>query len=231
MARRTQFLDLVTMLRNELGRSTSVSVGVDDLPRLKHHLNRAYETRFDEHDWPHLRKLFSKIAMNASQSLYDFPSDLDYTRIEGTWVWWNSRPYGIDRGITPDDYAIFDTTSAKTSAPILKWDVRDAAGQVQFEVWPMPSASAVQTVQFLGHRKVTKLVNDADLCLLDDWLIVLDAAAALTKDVVDKKQKSAEAETRFITVRANTVAGEAPVRYNLGSPPADPLKGVTIRVG
>jgi len=230
MARGRTFLNLVIDLRNELARSSSVAVGVDDLSRLKHHINRAYEQRYDEHEWPHLRRTFDAVALSAGQRYYDFPTDLNYERVERAWVWWTNEPIPIDRGITVDDYAAYDSANDERSDPVCKWDVRSIGDAVQFEVWPLPASNDVE-VTFLGHRKISRLVNDADVCLLDDWLIVLDAAAAIEKDQDRRQQRLAEAEKRFRWVTANAESGGLKeVRLNLGPDDRDPHKGVRIAV-
>lgn len=230
MARGRMFLNLVIDLRNELGRSSSVAVGVDDLTRLKHHINRAYEHRYDKHDWPHLRRTFDPVTLSAGERYYNFPSDLNYDRVERAWVWWTNEPIPIDRGIDVSDYAAYDSASDERSDPVCKWDVRSVGDAIQFEVWPLPASNDVE-ITFLGHRKISRLVNDADICLLDDWLIVLDAAAAIEKDEERRQQRLVEAEDRFRLVTANAESGGLKTtRLNLGPDQRDPHKGVRIAV-
>lgn len=223
------FLNMVILLRNELARSANVAVGVDDATRLKHHLNRAYATRYDKHDWPHLRRTFDPVPLSAGDRYYDFPAELNYERIEKAWVWWTDLPTPIWRGITVDDYAAYDSSNNERSDPVLKWDVRSIGTATQFEVWPLP-ASNDTSITFLGHRKIDKLTNDIDICYLDDWLVVLDAAAAIEKDPERRKQRAAEAEDRYRTITANDATGDMPVRLNLGPGEDEPFKGVRIAV-
>lgn len=230
MARGTTFLNLRIMLRNELARSASVAVGVDDVPRLNHHLNRAYASRFDKHEWPFLRRTFDPVVLSAGQRYYDFPAELDYERVERAWVWWSNDPTPIYRGISVDDYSAYDPAANQRSEPVMKWDVRSIGDTTQFEVWPLPSSNAT-SITFLGNRKLDKLVDDIDVCLLDDWMIVLDAAAAIEKDPERRKQRAAEAEDRYRVVSANAEHGSEPGRLNLGSnAERDPFKGVRIAV-
>jgi len=58
MARGTQLLQLVTMLREEVNRASSVAVGVDDQPLLRQKLTRTQEFFYDEFTWPFLRQVF-----------------------------------------------------------------------------------------------------------------------------------------------------------------------------
>lgn len=227
MARGNTFLNLYIMLRAELGRSSTIAVGVEDRERLRHHINRAYEARYDKYDWPHLRRTFDPITLNAGQRYYDFPNELNYERIERAWVWWTNEPTPIWRGVTVDDYGAYDPTANERSDPVLKWDVRSIGSSTQFEVWPLPASNSVR-ITFQGIRKITKLVNDADLCLLDDQLITLDAAASIEKDTERRRQRAAEAEDRFRTVAANAEHGEQPVRLNMG--PVDDDVPAVVRI-
>jgi hypothetical protein len=225
----TQFLVLVTMLRAELGRADSIAVGVDDTARLKHHINRAYANRVERHNWPHLRRTFDPVPLNAGQRYYSFPSGLNFDRIEKAWTWWNATPVPIKKGITVDQYAVYDSTDDVRSSPVQRWDVRSIGSATQFEVWPLP-ADNYQRITFMGVRSVAKLVNDSDLCVLDDYLIVLDAAAAIEKDPQKRSVKLLEAKERYEIVSANAQSAEEPVSLNMGEPPADSLKGVQVSV-
>lgn len=196
MARNEQFLELQTALREELGRSPDVSVGVDDLPILKRALNRVYATLYDEHDWPFLRRVFPRIQLNAGQRFYDFPTDLNIERVEVVNAWWNGLPNPVHRGIGFEEYASFDSEADERSDPVLAWDVRDVSGTPQIEVWPIPSAND-QELQIIGIRTAPKLVNDIDLCLLDDEMVILFAAAQYLA-----RQKSEDADVVLAQARA-----------------------------
>lgn len=177
MARGTQFLQLVTQLRAELGRSTSPALGVADLPTLHQALNRGYGTLYKK-DWQHLRREFAKITLSAGQRYYDPPALLDLDRVEKVVVWWNAEPYPLCKGIGFEQYAAYDSTIDERNSPAGNWDVRFTGTTDQIEIWPVP-ADNQQTLQFIGKTKFTRLVNDIDVCLLDDDLVVLHAAARL----------------------------------------------------
>lgn len=231
MARGTSLLELVQMLRNELGRSTNVAVGVDDLPVLKYQINKAYAQLYDKHDWPHLQHEPTRIALAAGQRYYDLPATMDFDRIAEVRVFWNARPRIATRGICLDDFNSWDSNADERSSPVLKWDVRRVVGGTteQIEVWPIP-ADNDQTLHFIGIQGVAKLVNDADLCLLDDFLVVLDAAAAVAKDPKDKQIYKAEAMDRMSDLRANAATNEEPIRLGLGTDRTSDYKNVIVRV-
>lgn len=191
MARGTQFQVLVQRLRAELNRSTSVAVGVDDLDNLKQVINRVYQTLLMEYDWPHLRRVFPRIDLAVDQQYYDFPDDLDPERIERAALWYGGEPHDIERGISFEEYAGFDTTTGETSEPAMRWDIRFTGTTDQIEVWPMPN-SAEQQLEFIGIQRCPRLVDDDDLCKLDDDLIVMFAAAEKAA-----KDKHADAQLKL----------------------------------
>jgi hypothetical protein len=179
MARNTQFLDLVQRVRSESGRSDNVAVGVDDIDAIKTLINRVYTTVYNKFDWPFLRTRFAKIPVSAGQRYKDLPAALNIERVEELLVWYNGLAYKVERGISPEDYAIWNPDNDERSDPILKWDylyVEDQSA-AQVEVWPLPSVE--QELQFTGIRSISRLVNDSHLCLLDDDLIVMYCVAEL----------------------------------------------------
>lgn len=230
MARGKQFLSLVTTLRDELGRSNSVAVGVDDLPRLKNAINRAYENVADTYTWPHLRTTVDQIALNAGQRFYDLPSVIDFDKIEQARIWFTALPIRIRRGISLDQYIVYNSQLDQRSDPVMRWDIRWMVTVEQIEVWPIPASSS-QTLQFIGQTKITRMVNDADVALLDDWLIVLKAKESLTKPGDDRTLAVAEFKERLDELKTNAFSNEEPVRVGLGpSNQQDAPEKVTILV-
>lgn len=231
MARRQTFQSLVEGVRNETGRSTSVSVGVDDVPRIKHEINKAYQQVWDMYAWPHLKHITDKMTLSDGERFYDFPSTLSYDDIESVRLWRDNINMPVCRGITIEEYNSYDSTDSQESSQVLKWDIR-ATGSTkaeQFEVWPVPNDNE-QKLQFIGRLKFEKLVADADLCYVDDWLVILIAASKLVKDANDKQQILAQAKDRFETLTMNAQTATEDVRMGLGPSERDPFKGVVIRV-
>lgn len=177
MARGTQFSQLVYMLRAEVRRSVSSNVGVDDLPDLKQAINRQYAIMTVKHDWPFLEKYFATVPLATGQRYYQPPTGLVYDRIKAAAVYFSGVPQRLERGISFEDYALFDPDALAYSDPVLKFDIRTgSASQEQIEVWPVPSSNA-QYLRFFGYVATPPLINDADLCWIDDMLVVLFAAA------------------------------------------------------
>lgn len=211
----TQLLQLVQMLRNETGRSDSVAVGVDDLPALKHLLKRTQTQLYDEHPWDHLRQVFERIPLQSGERYYDFPDEFNFDRIEKVSVWYNSIPVPVERGIGFDEYSVYDSEADSRADPVLHWDVRWTGSEAQCEVWPIPSTNT-QELQFIGIRALRPLVANADVCDLDDFMIVLYAAAELLakSDPDLAKLKLGLAKARFNRIKGN--AGNNGRRYVMG---------------
>jgi hypothetical protein len=239
--RGTQFLQLVTMLREDVGRSPDVSVGVSDVPSLKQRINEAYEFLYADYDWPHLRVFYPVTQLNYQQQYYDFPVvgtfQLDYERVERVVVWYNGRPVPVERGIAHEDYFSFDSqaTPPETSAPVLKWDVRFTGTKEQCEVWPVPSDSS-QTLQFVGFKKFVRLVNDGDTCLLDDNMVVLRASAEILarQSSKDAPMRATEARDYYELIKRRTKGAARTRRLGQGNPGLNRQSGpphfyVTVR--
>jgi len=225
------------MLREELGRSGDVSIGVDDLPILNQAINRVYQLLYLQHDWPFLRRVFPKISLSAGQRLYGFPTDLNIERVEEVVVWQNGLPTPVVRGIAFDEYAEFDSeaTTPERADPVLAWDVRDSSGTPQIEVWPIPTAND-QDLQIIGIRSLSKLVNDADIVLLDDNLVVLFAAARILarQKSEDAPIGQAEAAAFFQILKGrSSKGGSRRTRIGAGPSPHEspPRSRATVRIG
>lgn len=189
MATGTQFLALLDMLREDLGRSTNVGVGVDDLPSLKRSINRAYALLLGDNDWPHIRHLPNRIPLSSGQRLYDIPAHIDPQKIIEIICWLAPNlPIPLDRGISYHEYSAIDSEAGQTSDPAQKWDLRFNGTATQIEIWPIPSSDSM-TLQFTGRYRLPKLVDDDDVCYLDDELVVLGAAYRTLK-----RQKSDDAD-------------------------------------
>lgn len=228
--RRRQFMQLLDMLRAELDISTDPAVGSSATPRLKQVLARTYETLYDAYTWPFLRNLTERKTLQIGQRYYDFPDNLDYDEIIEAKNWWGGQPHIVTRGIGFEHYAAVDSDSGSRADPVERWEiVDDGNGKVQFEVWPVPAGSG-QEFQFRAKRRFRPLVNDDDLCLLDDHLVVLYAAAELAppKKKTDIQTKLVAAQARLGILKANGASGTPSVRIGLAQ--SRPKLGtVTIR--
>lgn len=214
----TQFSSLVIDLRAELRRSTDVSVGVDDLDSLKRVINGTYRRLAAKYDWPHLRKVFDKITLNAGQRYYDYPTYFDPDNVDQSVVWLGSMNMPIKKGIELESYSFLDPANDQRADPALAWDTAFTGTTTQIEVWPIPASSSY-TMQFSGLMKVSKLVTDSDVCLLDDDLVVGFAAARLLKSQksADAEYVLAEAGDHLLTLQKKPKKNSTPVQMGLGA--------------
>jgi hypothetical protein len=229
--RRRQFIQLLDDLRDELDINSDPAVGSSATPSLKRIIKRVYQTLYDAYDWPHLRQIFDRITLNIGQRYYDFPDDMDYDNLEESKVWWGGQPHDLSRGIGFAQYAVCDSESDIRSDPVTHWDVRKVGNKEMIEVWPIPSGTG-QALQFKGKTKFRPLVDEADLCLIDDELVLLFAAAEKlpAKKRGDINLKIAAAQARLGVVKARSQGGSSSFRMGLSGAPR-PYKGVTLRVG
>lgn len=230
MARGTQLLQLVQMLRDETGRATSVAVGVDDVPQLKSHLRRWQETLYDKDDWSFLRTVFDRIPLQAGQRYYDMPALLNVDRIEDVAVWDGATPLSMTRGIGFNEYAVYDSENDVRAEPTLRWDVRWTGTSEQIEVWPVPSTNNL-ALQFIGIRKQRALIANADVADLDDQMLVLYAASELLpKGSELSKLKLELARDRFNVCKAKAAAQRQTYRMGSGGVETSQRGRVTVRV-
>lgn len=228
--RRKQFTQLLTKLRDELGISSDPAVGSSATPQLKQIISRVYETLYDAHDWTHLRQMFDRITLNAGQRYYDFPDDMDFDNLEDVKVWISAQPYNVTRGIDFEHYAVYSSDDDARSDPVQRWDVRLVGAKEMLEVWPIPSGAG-QSIQFKGKTKFTPLVDEADLCLLDDHLVVLYAAAELAppkkRTEINAKLGAAQARLGIVKMRGQAASSS----FRMGGGSARTPRGVSLRVG
>lgn len=213
MSRNTQLIQLIQMVREEVNRSASVAVGVDDQPLIRQKLQRTQEFFYDEFTWPFLRQVFPLKQLNQGEQYYDFPTSLNLERVEGAHVWYGLLPQPLDRGIGMEQYAVYNSNLGITSEPALRWDVRWTGQKEQFEIWPIP-ASQTQQIQFTGIRDLRPLVSDSDVADLDDRMIVLAVAAEILAAQGNANASSigALAMERFLRMKGRANAGAERMR-------------------
>lgn len=231
MARRRSFSQLQSSLRAELGRDNAPAVRSSDMPALRETLNRNYQIVYEEDAWPFLRTIFDKMPLVAGERYYDFPAGLDYERILDVAVWQGNVPLHPIRGIGFAQYATYDPATDNRSDPVLRWDIAYDTAQDQFEVWPIPASNA-NTIQFIGIKAFAPLVNDADICLVDDILVVLPSAIeflARSKSP-DANVKMVAAQRRLDRAKGRGATNRPTYRLGLGPAPSSTSNRTTVRI-
>lgn len=216
MAREKAFSTLVSAVKLETGRLDSATIGVDEVANIKRLINRWYELLWYAYDWPFLKTTFA-VSIVAGTTQYNYPSGLDLERIERVWVEYNDINRPLERGINFEDFNIFDPADNERNDPILRWDTRIVSNVQKIEVWPEPNAT--QTLNIIGFKQWAALVADADVCYLDDQLVIMFASAQILK-----RQKSDDADALMAaankhlnTLRGRTKVGEQRYRIGLGT--------------
>lgn len=218
MARGTQLLSLIAQLRAETGRTQNVAVGVDEVENLKVILQRTQELLYEEYEWPHMR-VQRTVSLANNQRYYDFPSDMNFDRIQDVKLKYNNVYVDVERGILLEDYSIHDSNASPMdkSFPTLKWDIRNTGSAEQIEVWPVPNQSA--SLYMFGTKTLGDLIQEADTADLDDRLIVLFAAAEILarQKSNDAKNKLSQAERRLAMLRRNSQSDSKMIQVGLGN--------------
>ncbi len=229
MARGTQLLELISQLRAETGRSQDVSVGVDEVENLKVLLQRTQEILYDDYEWPHMR-VERSITLSAGQRYYDLPSDLNFDRFVDVKYKYNNVYTQLERGISFDDFSIFDSNTDERSSPALKWDVRFTGTTEQLEVWPIPNDT--ESMHFFGTKTLSDLIQESDRADLDDRLIVLFAASEVLarQKSGDARIKMEQANNRLLILRRNSQAASKTVQVGLGNRVRDDSNRLKTRI-
>lgn len=203
MATGTTLSTLVEQLRAEIGASTNVGQGVNQLPALHQLLRRNQERLWADYDWPYLY-IDRDEPMLGGQRYYSFNNDLDYNRIVGAWVKYSNAFEPIGYGFNPTIYSAVNSETGSKSDPVQLY--RHYEGN-QFEVWPVPSGNTAQTIRFRAIKKLSPLLDNNDTADLDDTLIVLFSAAELLARLkgADAQGKLTLAQAHYRSLRRGTM--------------------------
>lgn len=202
MARNTTLVELVRQLRAEVGQaSTQTQIGKDYEATLIQKLQRAQQMLYDDYDWPFLRFKWV-IPLQSGLRYYDFPLEfsndfdnafsgqvLDFERIEHATINYSGKPTPIERGISWEQYAQYNSDNDERSSPARRWDVkRTTDPKEQIEIWPIPSDDT-QLFELTGIKKLRPLIANQDKADIDDILLVSTVAYEILA-----KAKSADAK-------------------------------------
>lgn len=227
MARDNTFAQIVNMTRLEAGLDPDPALSLTVQPMLEQLVKREYDRLYEEFDWPFLR-LHVDLLTQAGQRYYDVPTEMDLDRIETVDYYWGNRWYPLERGITPQQYNIYNSELDVRVEPAFRWDIKNTGSGPQVEIWPIPVSDDRQ-VRFTGIKKKTELVAAGDRCDLDDMMIALFAAseylAGKGSPQASLKQQKAVERFRMVKGRSKQTRTNA---FNFNNPePMDPR--ITVR--
>lgn len=186
-------------------------------------IRRIYDELWEGNVWPHLviRRTYQ---LQDGQKLYDFAPDFDISRIEHIYVkdggeWAKLRPE-----IAECDYSEYDSDLDERAWPARAWRLYE---DEKVEIWPIPdqngdAATLDGYIKVVGVGARPAFVEDTDICVLDDRLIALYAAAELFFADGNEKMGSIKfqlAEKRKLSILGNVVKKRT-VKLFGGSQPA-----------
>jgi hypothetical protein len=180
MARGTSLGALAQMVRAEARFNSTADAGLNAEESIRTAIARTYESLLRDNDWPHLITRH-EITLAAGQYQYSLPTTVEPERIfaDDAWAYYPNelRRYPISaEEINYRRYNELDPTdTAGRLDPVRLWML---IPDDMIEVWPCPATDGA-TLSFRGVKKCDRLVEDADLCLLDDRLVSLFVAAEL----------------------------------------------------
>lgn len=178
----------LSQLRSELMAETFQSMTpaqtTSATPFYNYQLARAQREQWNLVVWPHLT-LYKDVPMVDGQRYYAYPEALPFDSIFRLWGPSGSDWVPLIYGIDPRVYATYGGETNKGYPP-QRWSNHasyDETSNVtnpasQFEVWPMPNATA-SSVRVEGSAPLNQLTVDSDVCVIDATLIVLMAAAEI----------------------------------------------------
>lgn len=220
MARGVALEQLIYDLRSEVGQSTNPAVSRSTRSRFITILNRVQRRLFTDFQWPFLN-IHRDIQMQAGSRYYDFPDDIDMDRAVRFETKDGSLWKRMGFGITNVHLNQYDSDADVRSDPAWRWDyhLEDGETEPQFEVWPIPATdgdadSLENYVRVHGQQKLTTMVNDADVCLLDADLLVLYAAAEILakRGSRDATAKLENANAHYLKLKGRATPGSEPFK-------------------
>jgi len=237
MARGTTLEELVANLRAEIGQTTNTSVSRASLDMLTTTLRRVQERLWNDFDWPHMR-VQRDIQMQAGDRYYDFPTDIDLTRIEKMEIKFGGRWIPVQHGISVEDFAVMDSDLDVRNDPVARWDYYNGeSGDTdnQFEVWPIPATNGTEAskegyVKITGIKRLRPLVAMSDVADLDDWLLILYAASELLARLKtpDAAAKLEAANLYYARIKGRQAGRKEP--FKIGGECEEKESGIRLRV-
>jgi hypothetical protein len=211
---------LRSMLRAEIGETSSTSIATQKDASVNTLFSNAQKLYSTLRDWPFLERKWDVAVPQAGR--YVAFSTVD---IRGTTATLNTeRPFSVsvlfnrlyiplDYGIGDEEFTHRNSDRGEKQDPIQRWDYStnstETANADQFEVWPMPVTA--QTVRFMGQRQPYALSAETDKADLDDMLLVFSVGAQLLARL-DDRTAEAQLMSSKAASRLNFLTGAYPNR-------------------
>ncbi len=189
-------------------------------------LQRTQEYLWDDFDWPMLR-VERTLQLQAGQRYYSLPDDIHIDRIAKVEVFHDQAYCALRAGIDAEHYTVYNSDLDERQWPPQRWRIaEDNQGDLEtLEIWPIPDTNADPvtldgTVKVTAIRNLSPLVADTDRADLDDWLIVLYAAADYLTAKGDKSAsiKQQQANARYAKLRGSQSPRKKFTMFGVGQP-------------
>lgn len=178
MARGTTLANLRQMLKAEIGAGLDESVQGAGDAALNLLLANQQKWLLGQLGFV-LGKVRVDLELTAGTRYYTFPeTTIDIDRVDPeVWVTWDedSIRRRVEFGITQEHFQAWDSEADEKLDWVRRWDLVNVNGTLKLEVWPIPQSD--QTLKFSGYMPLPRLTQEADVCAVDDLVLVLFTAA------------------------------------------------------
>ncbi len=199
----TPLATLRQMLNAETGEEMDESISPARVAINNQLLNNQQAFLVNQHAYL-LGKTRAQLQANAGQQYYNLPTGIDFDRLEKPeFTNVSNFRYRIGFGIGQEEYNLFRSDLGVTASPVMRWDLVNTNGQLQIELWPIPSVA--QTIMLSGTLPLAPMVTDTDACVIDDLVLVLFTAAEILarKQAGDTQAKAAKAKAALDSLKAS----------------------------
>jgi hypothetical protein len=207
---------LIAQLRAELQQSTAPSLGQSYRDTLKRRLQTTQEWLWLEYTWPFLTAR-SSISLQAGSRYYNFPTNAPLEQVREVLVKYDAKWLPVERGITMDDYSVYDSDDDVRLDPALKWDVLNTGSVEQMEFWPLPATNGTNNVRVISQKPLKAFTSDSDVCTLDSNLLLwFSAADLLAKSDPKVSNQFLGKATRLLNILRGRVSNNKPINFAKG---------------
>lgn len=210
---------LVSDLAIRAGLDPNPALYLAKAPQMRLALKDEQERLYDDFDWPFLR-IHVDVPTSAGERYYDVPNGMNLERIERVEYKWADRWLPLERGITSENYNVYDSDADVRMEPAFRYDILDTGGSPQVEIWPIPLSDG-NPIRYTGIRKLAPFLVDSDRADLDDQVLIGLVAAEMISNQKRADEVRQKALTRLHTLRG-LVKQSDKGRFNMnGAQPTD----------
>jgi len=151
-------------LLGRLGFSSQGAAAGQIATAVNSYLYRGQKQMYWEYEFLELKKLHD-FTLNAGQTLYDWPDDMEPRNIRQMRVKYNSTWHPLKEGIEIEHDTYVDN----------RYYPRRYDRAAQLEIWPEPNTTYTLRCEY--YHRLNRFTQDNDRCTIDDDLVFLHALA------------------------------------------------------